>query len=821
MEFNDSAPLHHGHRDDQQWLYEHVCHYLRYTLSIRRENATAQDLTRAFSLALRERLIDGLNATEEAVRKRGAKRVYYLSMEFLIGRSLANNLTSLGLMQVFRDVAQRFGINTQQLFDAEPDAGLGNGGLGRLAACFLDSLATLGLPGYGYGLHYEYGLFRQELQRGHQREAPDYWGARESPWLIESAADSVMVPVFGQMSDPIEDDRFDPLWLDWKLIIGVPHDMPIVGYGGKTINALRLYSARAPLDFDITVFNRGDYVSAVRQQVEDETISKVLYPSDAVASGKELRLLQEYFLVACALRDIIDRHLRDHDDVRSLPAKVAIQLNDTHPSLAVAELMRILMDEKGLKFGEAFEITRAVCGYTNHTLLPEALERWPVSLVERVLPRHIQIIYEINHHFLEQVSARWPGDVERLRRMSLIEEGEERRVRMAHLAIVGSHAVNGVAELHSRLVRTTLVPDFAELYPERFQNKTNGVTQRRWLLSANPELAALITRSLGEGWITNADRWRALEPCADDAPFLADFERIKQQNKGRLARLVQAETGHTVDPESLFSVQAKRVHEYKRQLLHALAIIDRYLRISEDGYAPPMPRTFLVAGKAAPAYFLAKRIIRLIGGVAEVVNNDPRVNGFMRVAFVPDYRVSLAETLVPAANLSEQISTAGTEASGTGNMKFAMNGALTIGTLDGANVEIREAVGAENFFLFGHTAEEIDALRRDGYDPRAELRRQPRLERIIRAIADNRFAGGEAGVDAPVLQALLDHGDRYFHFADFPSYIETEDRCERAYAERSRWNRMAVLNLARMGRFSSDRTIREYAREIWGLETPD
>jgi starch phosphorylase len=806
------------HAIDPQMLSQRARFHLRYSLGVRQDGASAADLSRAFALAVREPLIDGLFASEKARRALDSKRVYYLSMEFLMGRSLGNNLVNLGLMDAFRSAALELGVDPDELLEAEPDAALGNGGLGRLAACFLDSMTTLGMAGYGYGLHYEYGLFRQEFVRGHQREAPDYWGARESPWLVQNAAETVLVPAYGRIYDPIDDGVDQQAWMDWQLLVGVPYDMPIAGYGGKTVNYLRLYAARSSREFDIRIFNQGDYINAVRQKVENETVSKVLYPSDAVATGKELRLLQEYFLVACAVRDISDRFFRDHDDASLLPDKVAIQMNDTHPALAVAELMRLLMDEKGVPRERAWEITRAVCGYTNHTLLPEALERWPVDLLGRVLPRHLQVIYEINHHFLQEVARRWPGDAELLRRMSLIEEEPVKQVRMAHLAIVGSHAVNGVAELHSRLVRDTLVPDFARMYPERFQNKTNGVTPRRWLLSANPGLARLISRHVGDEWITDAEQWRRLEPLAEEPDFLDDFAAVKDVGKTALAQLVKRETGVLVDTRSLFSVHAKRIHEYKRQLLHALLIIDRYLRIADDGYTPPVARTFLVAGKAAPGYFLAKRIIRLINGVADAVNANARVNGWMRVAFVPDYRVSVAEVIIPGANVSEQISTAGTEASGTGNMKFAMNGALTIGTLDGANIEIRDEVGRDNIFIFGHTAEEIAALRGDGaYDPRERLSRQPRLTRVVEAIRENRFANGETGVDAPILEALLDRGDRYFHIADFASYAETEDRCERAFADRRDWNRRALLNVARMGRFSSDRTIREYARDIWGI----
>ena len=800
-------------------LFERACRRLRYSLGVRRDRASAVDLSRAFSLAMRETLVDGLFATEDAYRSRGAKRVYYLSLEFLVGRSLLNNLVNLGMLDAFREAAAEFGIDPTAVLEAEPDAALGNGGLGRLAACFLDSLATLGLPGYGYGLRYEYGLFRQEIVHGHQREAPDYWGALESPWLIKSPSELVVVPAYGHLVDGVPGGG--SAWMDWELIVGVPYDMPVVGYGARTVNVLRLYAARASREFDIRTFNAGDYVSSVRQKVESETVSKVLYPSDAVERNRELRLLQEYFLVACALRDITDRFFQDHRDVRLLPDKVAIQLNDTHPALAVAELMRLLMDEKNVTREEAWDITRATCAYTNHTLLPEALERWPVTLLERLVPRHMQILYEINHFFLQEVSQRYPGDIGKLQRLSLIQEEPERQVRMAHVAIVGSHAVNGVAELHSRLLREQLVPDFAEMYPERFQNKTNGVTPRRWVLAANPRLAGLISNRIGPEWITDAEQWRRLEAHADDASFIVSFDRIKRENKRALATLVEREIGVRLDVESLFSVQAKRIHEYKRQLLHALAIIDRYLRIREDGWTPAVPRTFLVAGKAAPGYFAAKRVIRLVNAVAGVVNGDARVNGWMRVAFIPDYRVSLAEVLVPAANLSEQISTAGTEASGTGNMKFAMNGALTIGTLDGANIEIREAVGDENFFLFGHTAEEIAALRKPGaYDPATVVVGSSRLARVLDAIATDRFADGESGVDRPLLDGLLKGGDPYFTLADFASYVEAEERCESLFADRGEWNRKAVLNVARMGRFSSDRSIREYARDIWGLDAP-
>src|SRR5262245_38207842 len=703
---------------ERNQLRQAVLRHVTYSLGVTPDQLSPSEAFRAVSLAVRDRLVEARLATEERYRRAGAKRLYYLSLEFLIGRSLVNNLINLNLHDAFRDALGALGVDAASVEESEVDAALGNGGLGRLAACFLDSLATLDLPGFGYGINYEYGLFKQEIRNNQQVERPDTWRAFPSPWEIERPQDAVLVPLYGHIEHGVDrHGNYKPMWADWRAVLGVPHDMLIPGYGGKTVNYLRLYSARASHEFDISIFNEGDYFKAVQDKVQSETISKVLYPSEAAALGRELRLVQEYFLVACAVRDIVRTYERDHDDFEKFPDQVAIQLNDTHPALTVAELVRLFVDEYDLPWERAWEISTATCAYTNHTLLPEALERWPVPLVERVLPRHLQIIYEINHRFLKQVSARWPSDTDRLRRMSLIEEGQVKQVRMAHLSIVGGHSVNGVAEVHSRLVQTELVPDFAELWPERFNNKTNGITPRRWLLAANSGLARLLNETAGEGWPADTDRLHRLEQSAGDASFRQQFAAVKRDNKRRLAAVVKDAIGELVDPNSLFDIQVKRIHEYKRQLLNLLHVVHEYLCLVEDGRKPPQPRTYLFAGKAAPGYQAAKAISRAINDVAAVVNRDRRARDFLRVVFLPDYRVSLAEVIIPAADVSEQISTAGTEASGTGNMKFAMNGALTIGTLDGANIEIRDEVGAENMFIFGLTAPQIGELR-PAYNPR-------------------------------------------------------------------------------------------------------
>ncbi len=721
--------------------------HVTYALGELIESISPREAFRAVALVVRDRMIARRLGTQRRYEHADAKRLYYLSLEFLIGRSLVNNLINLGLLDEFRTVMREFHLDPHEVVETEVDAALGNGGLGRLAACYLDSLASLGLPGFGYGIDYDYGLFRQEIRNGQQVEKPDAWRWFPSPWELERPQDAVLVPLYGRIEHGHDRaGNYNPMWLDWKVVIGVPHDMPIVGYGGETVNYLRLFSARASHEFDISIFNEGDYLKAVQEKVQSETISKVLYPSDSIAAGRELRLVQEYFLVACAVRDIIRQYQRAHQTFDAFADKVAIQLNDTHPALTVAELMRVLIDENDLSWEHAWEITVATCGYTNHTLMPEALELWPIDLLDYVLPRHLQIIYEINRRFLDDVAKRWPGDADRLQRMSLIAEGPAKQARMAHLAIVGSHSINGVAAVHSELVKTQLVPDFAALWPDRFNNKTNGVTPRRWMLAANPPLAALITEAVGDGWACDLDHLRRLEPLAQDGAFQERFAAAKHENKQRLASYIKEVTGETIDVHSIFDVHAKRIHEYKRQLLNVLHIVYEYLRLVDDGVPPPHPRTYLFAGKAAPGYRAAKQIILLINEVARVINEDRRAHDHLRVVFVPDYRVTLAELMIPAADVSEQISTAGTEASGTGNMKFAMNGALTVGTLDGANIEIREEVGAENIFIFGLTVPQVRQLKRDGnYVPQDIFWKDAAVRRTLDAFRDNRFCPRNPG----------------------------------------------------------------------------
>jgi starch phosphorylase len=802
-------------------LVERIRRNARYALGAGNDELTSRQAFEAMALTLREDLIDGMLATEARHAGEGVKRLYYLSMEFLMGRALGNGLHNLGLLDSCKEALSAMGVDLDEARQAEPDAALGNGGLGRLAACFLDSLASLGLAGYGYGLLYEFGLFRQEIRNGNQVEKPDQWNALGSPWLIERPEEVCIVPVYGCMESGLDSiGGYNPMWLDWQVLVGVPFDLPVPGYGGHTVNFLRLYSARSSQDFDMQIFNEGDYLHAVQQKISSETVSKILYPSDTVQSGKELRLLQEYFLVACTLRDIFRRYKKEYGDdaVGLLSTKVAIQLNDTHPALAVAELMRLLVDEEYLEWDEAWELTQAALGYTNHTLLPEALERWPVALLEKVLPRHLQIIHEINRRFLEQVEARWPDDIEKLARLSIIEEGETKQVRMANLAIIGSHSVNGVAKLHSELLATNLMPDFFALWPEKFNNKTNGVTPRRWLLKANPGLAGLISETIGARWITDLDALRALERYADDAAFRAAFLDVKLDNKRRLAETIWTTNRVRVDPSALFDVQIKRIHEYKRQLLNLLHIVHLYLAIVEENKQLPTPRVCVFAGKAAPGYGVAKQIIKLINNVAQCINTDPRVQGQLKVVFIPDYRVSLAERIIPAADLSEQISTAGMEASGTGNMKLAMNGALTIGTLDGANIEILEEVGNDNIYIFGLRAEEILSMREEGpYRPKDYYLRSPQAKRVMDAIKSPLFCPEEPGLFAWIFNALINRRDYYFHLADFDAYVEAQTQAAEDFSQPAAWSRKAVLNVARMGKFSSDRTIREYAQAIWGM----
>jgi starch phosphorylase len=798
-------------------LEAEVDYCLRYWIGKDPQSATPQDVYKALAYALRPRLMAGLEQSEKRYESAFSKRLYYLSAEFLIGQSLRNNLFNLDLSDAAQEVCRSFGFELKEVENSEPDASLGNGGLGRLAACFLESLASMDLPGFGYGINYEFGLFKQEIHRGYQQEHPDQWLREPSPWEIGRMDEACVIPLYGRIENSQDHNgRYNPMWVDWKFVLGVPYDIPIAGYHGHTVNKLRLYSARASDEFDIQVFNGGDYLKAVEAKIQSETISKVLYPSDSSQSGKELRLVQEYFMVACALRDILGQFLRRTTDLETFPQKVAIQMNDTHPALAVAELMRLLVDEHSVPWNSAWEITRNSCAFTNHTLMPEALEKWPVDLLEKVLPRHLQIMYEINQRFLQEVECRFPGDVARRSRMSMIEESMPRQVRMAHLAIIGSHAVNGVAKLHSELVKKILVPDFYALWPDRFTNVTNGVTHRRWLACANPALSSFITKFVGSGWETDFQRIRELEKYASAPHTQRDFLAIKHACKVKLSNSIYKEIHLQVDPESMFDVHVKRIHEYKRQLLNVLRVIHVYKSIIEEGKMPRVPRTVIFGGKAAPGYHIAKLIIKLINSVAEVINRDPKVKGMLKVAFLPNYRVSLAEVIIPGTDLSEQISTAGTEASGTSNMKFAMNGALTIGTLDGANIEIREQVGADNFYLFGLDTDQV-AVTRKHHNPRQLFDSDADIRGVIDYLVSGKFSFNDPGIFGDICAVLLDRGDHYLHLADFHSYLDAHARVEEDYLNRSLWGQKALLNVARSCEFTSDQSIGHYAKRIWNI----
>ena len=792
-------------------------YHLKYTLAKDEYSATDHDRYYALALAVRDRLAERWLATSVTYHKKHVKRAYYLSMEYLMGRVMGNNVINLQLEEPVREAMRSLGLSWDILRDVERDAGLGNGGLGRLAACFLDSLATLQLPGYGYGVRYDYGIFRQTIKNGNQVEEPDNWLRFGNPWEIERPEAMFEVHFGGRVRMEEVAGRLRAHWTDYETVLGVPYDNPIPGYGNNTVNNLRLWSARSVEEFNLSFFNNGDYVKAYESKTLTENISKVLYPNDNIEQGRELRFKQQYFFVACSLHDIIRRFRSDERDIHAFPEKVAIQLNDTHPAMAIAELMRIFLDEEGLEWEDAWDLTVRTFGYTNHTLMPEALERWSVHLFETILPRHLQIVYEINRRFLREIATRYPGDNDRIARMSLIQETPSRNVRMAYLAVVGSHSVNGVAALHSELLKTTLFSDFYDLWPERFNNKTNGITPRRWLLKANPDLSALVTGKIGDGWTTNLDQLKKLEAFAGDKAFLDRLVEVKRANKARLAELVRREHGIELNVDSIFDVQIKRLHEYKRQLLNVLNIIHQYFQLKDDPAKDFVPRTWLFGAKAAPGYFLAKLIIKLINDVAYVVNHDPAMKGRMNVLFLPDYRVSLAERIIPAADLSEQISTAGTEASGTGNMKFQLNGALTIGTLDGANVEIRQEVGDENFFLFGKTVEEVDATVRAGYDPWQYYEGNPAIKRVIDAIRDGFFNLDQPGLFQPIVDTLLTHGDRYLVLADFDSYVACQERVAEAFRDRRAWAKMCLMNIANSGKFSTDRTIAEYAKDIWDI----
>lgn len=774
--------------------------------------ATARAKYEAIARAVRDVLAQRWIKTDETCRRHNVKRVYYLSMEYLLGRSLANNITNLLLDPEARQFCQHHQLDPLQVIEEEPDAGLGNGGLGRLAACFLDSMATLGIPGMGYGLRYEYGIFRQNLAGGWQSEQPDHWLARPDPWEVARPDEAVEVKL--NVSFEIRGGELRVVEGRPSSLIGIPYDRPVVGYGGRTINTLRLWAAKAPHDFDFTQFSSGDFVGALAESLTAETFTRVLYPDDHTMAGKGLRFFQEYFLVACSLADLVRRFRAAGNDWSALPDKAAIQLNDTHPTLAVPELMRLLLDEANLGWDDAWNLTQRTLAYTNHTLLAEALEKWPVQWFKDLLPRHLAIIFEINRRFLDGVRARFPGDDGRIARVSLIEEGAYQQVRMANLAIVGSHSTNGVAALHSDLLKQRVVPDFAALFPERFNNKTNGVTPRRWLLLANPSLAKVITEAIGDGWITDLAELEKLQPLAGDASFHAAVRQAKRAAKTRFVKWLGLPG---IDPDTIFDTQIKRIHEYKRQLLNALHIVALYHRLRENPQLDLPPRTFFFAGKAAPAYHFAKLVIKFINNLAGTLEGDPLVRGRLKVVFVPDYRVSVAEYLIPASDVSEQISTAGFEASGTSNMKFMMNGALTIGTRDGATIEMAEAAGEENLFLFGLTADQVENGR-GWYDPQWHYANEPQTRAVLDMIACNHFSQNEPGVFAPILDTLLRYGDYYRHLADFASYTEAHQRVGELYANQEAWTRKVILNLAASGRFSSDRTIAEYAKEIWHTE---
>ncbi len=775
----------------------------------------------AIAYAIRDRIIHQWDISRKAQRKQHSKRIYYLSLEFLMGRAMTNNIINLQIDDDVKKALSSLGYTYEELSEVEPDAGLGNGGLGRLAACFMDSLATLDLPAYGYGIRYNYGIFRQEIRNGWQVEQPDNWLKDGNPWELKRP-DLVYPVYFGGSVKMIRENNRDIFkWVPDEQVNGIAYDTPIVGYGGRTINTLRLWSAESPSGFSFENFNSGDYTEAVRNKINAETLSMVLYPNDTLYMGKELRLKQQFFFVTCSLQDIIRRFKRmGNYSWKNFSKEVAIQLNDTHPSLSVPELMRLLIDQEGLGWDEAWKITVDTMGYTNHTLMPEALEKWPLPMLEKILPRHVQIIYEINQRFLDKAVSYFPMQPDKIAKVSIIEESNPKMVRMANLSIIGSHSTNGVAELHSELLKKSMFPEFAKIFPKRFSNKTNGITQRRWLLDANPALAKLITSAIGDKWITDFDEVRKLDKYSTDSAFLDKFSLVKKEAKLRASSFLEHDCGIVLDPEMMIDVQVKRIHEYKRQLLNALNVIMIYNRMKNDkAYRDSFtPTTFLFGGKAAPGYVNAKLIIKFINNIAKVINSDPEVNKVLKVYFMPNYRVTMAEAVIPSTNLSEQISTAGTEASGTGNMKFMVNGALTIGTLDGANVEMAEEVGKENIFIFGHTESEIQALK-GKYNSREWVKKDPEIESLMKLIESDYFNINEPGIFAPLLKYFFDDNDRYFIFADLKMYHEAHDKASALYKnDPKKWNEMAVKNIAFSSKFSSDRTIKEYAADIWKIK---
>ncbi|MBQ8661260.1 MAG: glycogen/starch/alpha-glucan phosphorylase [Alphaproteobacteria bacterium] len=807
---------------DRARLKLSIEHYIKYFIGKRTCEINKEEALEAIALAVREFAMDKMYETIARYNKCNSKRVYYLSIEYLIGRSLENNLHNLGLFDILKSIKiEGFpDIPLEEIFDTEYDPALGNGGLGRLAACYLDSMASMGLAGFGYGINYQFGLFKQKFENGYQVEQADSWLGENSPWQFARHDRTVKIPIYGDVEvfdNPDGQKSF--VWMNTQTLYGVPFDFPIVGYAGKSVNYLRLFSAKTDDELDINIFNEGGYIEAMKEKIETETISKVLYPSDAVESGKELRLKQQYFFASCAIQDILRRFMEKSEDFKLLPEKVVIQLNDTHPAIAIPEMMRILVDIYGQDWEEAWDITTKVFAYTNHTLLPEALETWPARIIGRMLPRHLQIIYEINRRFMDFARSRFGDDKAKLDKVTIVYgDGDNQIIRMANLSIVGSFSVNGVAEIHSNLIKTSLVPEFYELWPEKFSNVTNGITPRRWLLHANTPLAGLISSKIGEGWVTDLTELRKLEEFADDKKFIQAFRDVKIENKQQLAKIILKTTGIVVDPESMFIVHAKRIHEYKRQLMTILQVIGDYLDIIKDNVKPACKKTYIFAGKAAPSYNFAKLIIKLINNVAEVVNKDPRVNDMLKVVFMPDYKVSLAEVLIPAANLSVQSSTAGFEASGTGNMKFALNGALTIGTLDGANVEIREEVGEDNFYLFGLTEKEVQA-KRANYNPREIYENNNYIRRILNAVNSNMFCEKDfVLLFKPIFEELVNR-DYFFVLADLEAFDKKMSEAEKEYLKPEVWARKALFNVARIGKFTSDRAVMEYADHIWNIHT--
>jgi starch phosphorylase len=793
-------------------------HHLEYSVGKYKHDFDAKDVYQALALTMRDFLIDRWNETQERHRETRAKRVYYLSLEFLLGQMLTTNLVSMGMREAAAHALREIGFDLSEIADQEPDAGLGNGGLGRLAACFLDSLATLDLPGYGCGIRYEYGIFRQQIVDGYQKEAPDGWLSRRNPWEVRRGDLVYPIPYYGY-TELIPGARVPgpARWVPGETVLAMAYDVLVPGFNTRTVNHIRLWCARASSEFNLDYFNHGDYLRAVEDQQRSQTISKVLYPNENVSQGRELRLKQQFMLVSASLQDALRTFREEETDWRRLPDRAVFQLNDTHPAMAVAELMRLLVDVHGLDWELAWSLTTQCLAYTNHTVLPEALERWEVELFGRLLPRHLEIIYLINHFFLEGLRNNGTPE-ERIAELSIVDEGPPRRIRMANLAVVGSRAVNGVSALHTEILRNSLFREFHEMWPEKFQNKTNGITPRRWIVASNPDLTALITSRIGKEWIVDLGRLRDLEEYAEDPELQAGWERTRRLNKERLAKIIAAQCGVTVDLDSLFDVQVKRIHEYKRQLLNVLRLIGDYRKLKANPSMWYPARTVLFGGKAAPGYHRAKLLIKLVHAVADVVNQDPDVAGRLRVAFLPDYRVSLAEKIIPAADLSEQISTAGTEASGTGNMKFMLNGALTVGTLDGANIEILEEVGPENIYIFGHTVDEIEELRRAGYRPFAYYERDLEIRGVLDALRDGTLGAGLRGLFDDLFDSLTYHGDRYFLLADYHAYVGAQERIARDFQDRRLWLAKSIRNTARSGRFSSDRTIAEYAQEIWGVE---